>query len=88
MNYKSPEHRDFHQAFIKHIKKRSKERCQSGEIKKNMDDKTLMPFGEHKGKKMANVPAYYLLWLYNNNKCYGELKKYIEDNMDALKQGK
>lgn len=50
-----------------------------------MDDNTLMPFGVHKGVKMANVPADYLLYLYNNKKCYGDLKEYIEDNLDVLK---
>lgn len=50
-----------------------------------MKDTDLMPWGIHKGKKMANVPASYLLWLYNNNKCSGEVKTYIEENMDVLK---
>lgn len=27
-----------------------------------------MPFGVYKGKKMANVPASYLKWIYDNNK--------------------
>lgn len=51
-----------------------------------MNDHTIMFFGVHKGKKLANVPAEYLLFLYKENKCFGELKKYIEDNMDGLKQ--
>ena len=50
-----------------------------------MRDEDLMPFGKHKGEKMANVPADYLMWLYDNNKCYGNVKKYIEDNLDVLK---
>ena len=53
-----------------------------------MTDESIMPFGKYKGQKLANVPASYLLWLYDNNKCFGELKKYIEENMDALRQGK
>jgi uncharacterized protein (DUF3820 family) len=47
-------------------------------------DETPMPFGKYKGIKMANVPASYLLWLYDNNKCYGALKDYIKDNIDVL----
>lgn len=43
-----------------------------------------MPFGIHKGKEMANVPASYLLWLYENNKCGGDVKAYIEDNLDVI----
>lgn len=51
-----------------------------------MNDKSLMPFGVHKGKEMANVPASYLLWLYENNKCGGEVKAYIVDNLEVIKQ--
>lgn len=51
-----------------------------------MGDTSIMPFGKYKGEKLANVPASYLLWLHKENKCFGELKKYIEDNMDGLKQ--
>lgn len=50
-----------------------------------LTDKSPMPFGKHKGVEMANVPADYLLWLYENNKCTDEVKEYIEDNMDVLK---
>jgi uncharacterized protein (DUF3820 family) len=50
-----------------------------------MTDESLFPFGEHKGKKLANVPASFLFWLYMNEKCYGELKDYIEDNLDIIK---
>jgi uncharacterized protein (DUF3820 family) len=48
-----------------------------------MNDNSLMPFGEHKGKPLANVPEHYLIWLHTNNKCSGELKKYIEDNFNV-----
>lgn len=51
-----------------------------------MDDNSLMPFGIHKGKKLANVPDNYLIWLYDNDKCSGELKKYIKNNLDSLKK--
>jgi uncharacterized protein (DUF3820 family) len=44
-----------------------------------------MPFGKYKGEKMANVPADYLLWLYENGKCFGDIKKYIVDNLDSIK---
>jgi uncharacterized protein (DUF3820 family) len=50
-----------------------------------MDDNSKMPFGKYQNEKLANVPASYLLWLHKERKCYGELKKYIEDNMDVLK---
>lgn len=53
-----------------------------------MTDNDPMPFGKYKGDKLANVPASYLIWLYDNEKCYSYLKlaKYIKDNMDALQK--
>lgn len=49
-----------------------------------MTDLTPMPYGSHQGKIMQDVPASHLIWLYENNKCTGEVKKYIEDNMETL----
>lgn len=51
-----------------------------------MKDTDKMPFGMHKGKAMIEVPASYLLWIYDNGKCFGEVKAYIEDNLDVLKK--
>lgn len=51
-----------------------------------MNDDSIMPFGIHQGKRLADVPDKYLLWLYENKKCFGDLKAYIEDNLDAIKQ--
>ena len=50
-----------------------------------LDDNSLMPWGKHKGEKMANIPAQYLLWCYKNDKCCNEVKQYVENNMDELK---
>lgn len=52
-------------------------------------DNSPMPFGKYKGDNLGNVPASYLLYLYSqgiNEILYPELKKYIEENMQALKQ--
>ncbi|WP_281167194.1 putative quorum-sensing-regulated virulence factor [Proteiniphilum acetatigenes] len=43
-----------------------------------------MPWGKHKGEKMGNVPAEYLMWLYDNDKCDKAVKDYIEDNLDVI----
>ena len=51
-----------------------------------MTDKSIMPFGIHKGKQLDQIPDSYLLWLYESNKCSGELKEYIEDNLDVIKK--
>lgn len=50
-----------------------------------MEDNDLMPWGKYQGTKMLDVPASYLIWIYENNKCSGDVKKYIEENMQCLK---
>jgi len=54
---------------------------------KNLTDEDLMPFGKYKGYSMINVPASYLLWLYENNKCDRQVMDYIIDNLDFIKKG-
>lgn len=49
-----------------------------------------MPFGKHKGKALANVPAHYLLWvradIYSNRpQPKSPLSVYIEENLNDLK---
>lgn len=51
-----------------------------------MDDYSRMPFGKYKNEKMANVPPDYLLWLYNEGKCFGEVRQYIQENLSVLKE--
>lgn len=51
-----------------------------------LTDKSIMPWGVHKGKQMADVPASYLLWCYENNKISDDVKEYVEDNLEVLKQ--
>lgn len=50
-----------------------------------MTDESTMPFGKHKGEKLANVPPDYLLWIFENNKCTPEVAKYIAENLDVIK---
>jgi hypothetical protein len=60
---------------------------------KIMDDNSIMPFGKHKGEKMANVPAGYLLWLYNEidekNKTFSphqeSVWRYIKENIVIIR---
>lgn len=47
-------------------------------------DSTPMPFGKYVGKALVNVPAHYLLYLYNNGCDHKQLRQYIEENLDAL----
>jgi len=51
-----------------------------------MNDNSIMPFGKYKGYKLANIPASYLLWLYNQGLQKGNLRDYIIDNLQLLKQ--
>lgn len=51
-----------------------------------LTDESPMPFGKHKNKQMIDVPAEYLMWLYDNNKAGKEVEEYIEENKDVLKQ--
>lgn len=48
-------------------------------------DDSLMPFGKYKGQKMANVPAQYLMFIYDQDWCRGKVKQYIDDNLEVLK---
>lgn len=50
-----------------------------------LKDDSTMPFGQHKGEKMANVPADYLLWCFDNKKCSNAVQAYIEINEDVLR---
>ena len=50
-----------------------------------MNDQSKMPYGKYQGEQMEDVPAEYLLWLYENDKCSGEVKAYVRDNIDIIK---
>lgn len=51
-----------------------------------MEDTDLMPWGKYQAKKMINVPASYLLWLWDNGKTgNGDVFLYIKDNLNVLK---
>lgn len=50
-----------------------------------LNDNDLFTWGKFKGTKLCNVPPDFLLWLLENNKCYGALKNYIMENLDVIK---
>jgi hypothetical protein len=57
-----------------------------------LTDESPMPFGKHEGTPMANVPANYLMWMFNSwgtMKPWGAeanaVRNYIIENLDALK---
>lgn len=50
-----------------------------------LNDASRMPWGKYQGEMMADVPASYLIWLYEEKKCSGEVLQYIKDNLDMLR---
>ena len=50
-----------------------------------LGDKDSMPFGKFKGQRMGDVPAEYLVFLYDDGLSAGDVRDYIEDCMDALR---
>lgn len=51
-----------------------------------LKDDSLMPSGKHKGTKMIDVPAEHLLYIYENMNIREDVKKYIQSNLDVIKQ--
>jgi uncharacterized protein (DUF3820 family) len=49
-----------------------------------LTDSDPMPFGKHKGERMEDVPASYLLWLHNDGCQNPGVAAYIEESMSAL----
>lgn len=52
-----------------------------------LEDRSIMPFGRHHGKRLDQVPASYLLWCLDQEWCAREwppLIEYIKKNMKAL----
>ncbi|MBK3516685.1 putative quorum-sensing-regulated virulence factor [Carboxylicivirga marina] len=59
-------------------------------MSKGRYDNDEMPFGKHRGTKMANVPAQYLKYIYDEGivsiKRWNDVYWYIRDNMDAIEK--
>lgn len=51
-----------------------------------LKDDSEMPYGKHAGTKMANVPASYLIWCYENRKIHPDVAVYVSQNMDVLRK--
>ena len=49
-----------------------------------LNDSSVMMFGKHKGEKLANVPASYLLWLFDKG-VDDPMRTYIKDNLEVLR---
>jgi len=53
-----------------------------------LKDSDILDWGkEHKGKALANVPASYLIWMYEKAKGVPlKYRLYIKDNLDVLEK--
>lgn len=49
-----------------------------------MNDQSILQFGKHKGKRLIDVPADYLLFLLNKKIAFGPLLTYIQSNKEIL----
>jgi uncharacterized protein (DUF3820 family) len=52
-----------------------------------MNEDSLMTMGMHKGKPMKDVPADYLLWIYENRKWgrHRDLLIYLMEHLEDIK---
>lgn len=51
-----------------------------------LNDESIMKYGVWKGTRLIDIPASYFLYVYENNKCSDEVREYIEDNLEVIKQ--
>ena len=51
-----------------------------------LTDESKMPYGKHKGTKMADVPADYLMYCYDNNLMSTLVRLYVEEYYDAIQK--
>lgn len=52
-----------------------------------LTDQSPMPIGKHRGEKMEDVPARYLLWLWDQGvwrEVDSDLHAYIKESFSAL----
>lgn len=86
--YYSTNDEDFCDIVLNHVEFYLENKHLIKSFPKIQDPGFEMTFGMHKGKNIKEVPADYLLWLYDNDKCFGKVKDYIEKNESTLRNGK
>ncbi len=54
--------------------------------RKKVTDDSLMEWGEHKNKRMQDVPPDYLLWLFRQDwiRQWPDMHDYLVANQDAI----
>lgn len=59
---------------------------------KPLEDTDLMPSGKYSANgsegatRMIDVPAKYLLYVYDNNMCSNKVREYIEKNLEVIRE--
>lgn len=48
----------------------------------------VLDFGKYKGKKLKDVPAKYLLYLFGQDILFGMLKDWVKANREDLEERK
>lgn len=51
---------------------------------KVLTDESIMWYGIHRHKKMEDVPAGYLIYCYDTNKCPPNVRVYVQENREVL----
>jgi uncharacterized protein (DUF3820 family) len=51
-----------------------------------IDDDYVLTFGKYKGEKIANVPATYLVYMYDSGKCNFSVATYFEANESLIRE--
>ena len=54
--------------------------------RKRLTDDDPMPFGKHKGERMEDVPADYLLFIFEKGSCTAAVSEYCRNCYDVLKK--
>ena len=47
-----------------------------------LTDSSLMLFGKYQGYELKNIPARYMLWIYDNLTLRDDLKEYIDNRRE------
>ncbi len=51
-----------------------------------LTEESLMPYGKFKDFMMIDIPAKYLLFMFYRKFCTPEVKEYIQEHLEDLKQ--
>lgn len=44
-----------------------------------------MSYGKYKGMDFDNLPASYLIYIYENGMAHGKVKEYFEENEETIR---